>query len=242
MAIVSLTGMLAACQNVPQQPDGAAESGDVATDVENLNITVLSDGEVVSGVNIGDAMDRRQYIADILFEALQALDADRLLTPVDNNAHARFQRVLALDADNEIALQGLQDIAARYVELSHEASRRGLFREARQMLDNAVFVAPDHPEIAVASAALEAEMNSGDLFFDLVNNEMANRSERAQTQLADIARQAQELSANFLITAPNDELARWMFSVMRDAVPDYRLRGNIELAGRTTVRLRLQRE
>jgi hypothetical protein len=30
-----------------------------------------------------------------------------------------------------------------------------------------------------------------------------------------------------------------MFSIMRDAVAGYRLRGNIELASRTSIRLRL---
>ena len=36
-----------------------------------------------------------RLIADLLFAGLQALDADRLLTPVDDSAHGRFQRVLA---------------------------------------------------------------------------------------------------------------------------------------------------
>ena len=37
--------------------------------------------------------DESRLIADLLFAGLQALDADRLLTPVDDSAHGRFQRV-----------------------------------------------------------------------------------------------------------------------------------------------------
>lgn len=183
--------------------------------------------------------ERERLIADLLFAGLQALDADRLLTPLDDNAHARFQRVLAYDPDNEIALQGLQDIVARYLELASEASRQGLFEEAETLLDRARFVDREHPGIGPAMAALQAERDSGDLFFDIEATALARRTESVREQLADIARQAKEHDAFFLITAPNDDLARWMFGVMRDAVDGYRLRGNIELANRASIRLRL---
>ena len=102
-----------------------------------------------------------RLIADLLFAGLQALDADRLLTPVDDSAHGRFQRVLAYDPDNEIALQGLQDIVLRYVELAEDASRQGQFEEAAGFLDRARFVDETHPAIAAAAAVLENERASG---------------------------------------------------------------------------------
>lgn len=242
LVTVCLTGLLTTCQYPPREgssapaPDGV----DVAGSENEFSITVISEAEVLTGDHSG-FMDEQQFLADILFEGLQALDADRLLSPVDDNAHARFQRVLAYDPDNEIALQGLQDIASRYLELSLQSSRRGLFGEAATMLENARFVDADHPDIASTWITLQAEINSGDLFFDLDNNAVTRRSESAQVQLANIARQARDLSANFLITAPNDDNARWMFNTMREAVDGYRLRGNIELASRTTVRLRVPR-
>ncbi len=182
-----------------------------------------------------------RLIADLLFAGLQALDADRLLTPVDDSAHGRFQRVLAYDPDNEIALQGLQDIVLRYVELAEDASRQGLFEEAAGFLDRARFVDDTHPAIAAAAAVLENERASGDLFFVLDGNALRKQTAEIQQEIAMIARQAREHEAFFLITAPSDDLARWIFGVMRAAVPGYRLRGNIELAGRSGVRLRLPR-
>lgn len=244
LSTACLTGLLVACQNMPQE---GVESGSAANEGASgadsaLSIKVLSDAEVVSGeVAASSAMDRQQFIADILFEGLQALDADRLLTPVDDNAHARFQRVLAYDPGNQIALQGLQDIVSRYLELAIQASHRGLFEEAAAMIENARFVDPESSEIPGAWLTLQAEMNSGDLFFALDNNAVVNRTEQVQERLADIARQARDHQANFLITAPNDVVARWMFNSMREAVEGYRLRGNIELASRTTVRLRMPR-
>ena len=227
--------LLVGCQTPPaESPPSESASGSTA-----LDIRVLSEAEVYSG---SSSADSRSMIPDILYEALQALGEDRLLTPIDDNAHSRFRRVLAMDSQNELALQGLQDIVERYLELAGESMRRGIFDEAKTMLDRARSVDASHPNIATVAEALRKEMNSNDLFFALDYPLYAARSEFAQNQLADIARQTREHEAFFLITAPNDDLARWMVSVMREAVAGYRLRGNIELSSHLGVRLRLPRE
>jgi hypothetical protein len=183
--------------------------------------------------------DRQRLIADLLFEGLQALDADHLLTPAEGSAHSRFRRVLAYEPDNEIALQGIQDIVLRYVELSQQASLRGQFEQAATLLDRARFVDASNPAIAEAGDLLEAERNSGDLFFELEQQTMDARGDQARAELAEIARQAKVHDAFLQINAPSDGLARWMYGAMREAVPGYRLRGNIELAPRTSIRLRM---
>ena len=230
LTICISAALLLGCQTQQSSPvveGNAAQAG--------LQVRVLTDAEVVSGT----AVNQQRVIADILYEALQALDEDRLLTPIDDNAHARFMRVLAYDFDNSIALEGIQDIVTRYLQLSRESMYRGQFEESRIMLDRASFVDSAHPLIEVVSQELQQEMKSGDLFFDLDYREFSRRSELAQNQLEDIARQAKQNNAFFLITVPNDDLARWMVSIMRGAVPGHRLRGNIELASRSTIRLRM---
>ena len=227
----SLTVLLLAACAAP-----APEVSEPSETEQRMQIRTLSSAEVVRGANTPEG---QRMIADLLFAGLQALDADRLLTPVDDNAHARFQRVLAYDPDNEIALQGLQNIVARYLELATDANNQGLFAEAEALVGRARFVDEDNVAIDAVWEAIQAEKNSGDLFFDFDARALAARSEAAQQQLVDIAQQAREHKAFFLITAPNDELARWMFSVMRDGVAGYRLRGNIELASRASIRLRM---
>lgn len=224
--------LLSSCQTPPvESPAGESQSAN-----NTLDIRVLSDAEVFSG---SGGSDNRDMIPDILYAALQALDDDRLLTPVDDNAHGRFKRVLAMDSKNELALQGLQDIVQRYLQLAEESMRRGIFDEAETMLGRARFVDSSHPGIANMVEALRLEMESDDLFFKLDYPSYSTRSELAQSELADIARQTREHEAFFLITAPNDDLARWMVSVMREAVSGYRLRGNIELSSRLGIRLRM---
>ena len=224
--------LLGSCQTPPLEPT----PGESRPANEALDIRVLSEAEVYSG---SDTAGNRDMIPDILYAALQALSEDRLLTPVDDNAHGRFKRVLSMDPKNELALEGLQDIVARYLQLAGESMNRGIFDEAETLLGRARFVDSSHPGIASAAEALRLEMNSDDLFFKLDYPSYSARSELAQNELADIARQTREHEAFFLITAPNDDLARWMVSVMREAVSGYRLRGNIELSSRLGIRLRM---
>ncbi len=223
---------LVACAAPVETPENASPEG---IESESPNFSGIEE----NAVSLAPAYNDRQFIADLLYEALQALDNDRLLTPVDNNAHGRFKRVLAYEPDNEIALQGLKDIVRRYLQLAEQSMRRGLFEEAKSFIDNAKFVDEDDNRIAGVWLALQAEMNSADLFFNLNAGEFAARSDAARAKLEEIARETQRTNAFFLITAPNDDLGRWMFGVMRDAVPGFRLRGNIELSSQTSIRLRL---
>ena len=227
--------LLGSCQTPPVE----STPGESRPANEALDIRVLSEAEVYSGSETAGDWD---MIPDILYAALQALSEDRLLTPVDDNAHGRFKRVLAMDSKNELALKGLQDIVVRYLQLAGESMNRGIFDEAETLLGRARFVDSSHPGIASAAGALRLEMNSNDLFFKLDYPSYSARSELAQNELADIARQTREHEAFFLITAPNDELARWMVSMMREAVSGYRLRGNIELSSRLGIRLRMPSE
>ncbi|MAX06398.1 MAG: hypothetical protein CMQ08_06330 [Gammaproteobacteria bacterium] len=236
LVAIALFLLLAACEaqeSIPV-PVAPAESTVVIPEIRPL-----SEPRVVIA---SQQTARERFIADTLYEALQALDDDRLLKPADDSAHGRFKRILAMDPENEIATDGLERIVLRYVELSLEASRRGLFVDAGELLENAKFVDEDHPALLQAWLSLQSEQNSGDLFFNLDNQEFSARSESAQAQLADIANQAKQHEAFFLITAPNDALARWMFLEMRSAVEGYRLRGNIELASQISIRLRISED
>lgn len=87
--IVPISMILLGCQVQQTAPVVA----DQESDNSNLSIRVLSDAEVSAGGT--PPVDQQRFLADILYEALQALGDDRLLTPIDDNAHARFKRVLA---------------------------------------------------------------------------------------------------------------------------------------------------
>jgi tetratricopeptide (TPR) repeat protein len=179
----------------------------------------------------------QRQIADLNYEGIKALNASRLLTPPETSAHAYFSRVLAIEPDNAAALKGIQDIVAKYLQLAQQASTQGLYDNAKSYLRRAEEVDRNHTGIAPAWAALEAAMKSSDVIHSLDARDLANRSETLTAQLASIALQARESGAFFLITAPNDAQARWIYAQMQAAVEGHRLRGNIELGESPTIRL-----
>jgi len=227
-----LTSVLfVSCQSVEEPPIEAPSN-----ETQNITVRALNEAEVYRPTI---EENQQRVIADLLYEGLQALDDDRLMTPLDSNAYARFRRVLALQPDNAVALEGMETIVVRYIALARQATRRGLFEEAVTMLDRASFIDDTFPDLAVATAELERERQTNDVFFELDGRQVSNRADELKARLQGIAVQARELGAFVSITAPSDELGRWIFVSMRESLPGYRLRGNIEISGRSTIRLRL---
>lgn len=226
-----LIALLPACQLQSPAPETSAHDGTGLPDMR----TIPNEEPPVEEVS----PDMRQLIADLLFSGLQALDEDRLLTPEHDNAYDFFREALQFEPNNEIALKGIQGIVERYLELALDSAKRGNFAGADRMLGRAEIIDAAHPGIAEARRAIAAERNSGDLFYPLDERALRGRGDAIRATLAEIAAEARERDAFFLITAPDDELARWIYSVMRESVPGYRLRGNIEISGVALIRLRL---
>ena len=79
-------------------------------------------------------------INELLNKADQDLAADRLTTPVHNNAYDRYRAVLLLDQGNQRASLGIRAIAERYVAISRIHLKRGQFSQARRRLQQAIDV------------------------------------------------------------------------------------------------------
>lgn len=230
LALLALLA-LGACQ--PTQPALVVETPMPEPVVEDTSAADIAAAKAV----FEEQLRYQRRIADLNYEGIKALNANRLLTPPDVSAHAYFMRVLAIEPENTAALKGIQDIVGKYLQLAEQASRQGQYDSARSYLRRAEGVDRQHTRIARAWVALEAAMKSSDVIHNLDVRDLANRSEALMSQLANIAAQARESGAFFLITAPNDAQARWIYVQMQTAVEGHRLRGNIELGETPTIRL-----
>lgn len=222
---------LSACQ--PTQPVRVVSVPEPEPVIEDTSAADIAAAQAA----FEEQLRYQRRIADLNYEGIKALNANRLLTPPDTSAHAYFMRVLAIEPENAAALKGIQDIVEKYLLLAEQASRQGQYESARTYLRRAEEVDREHAGIARAWVALEAAMESSDVIHNLNARELANRSEELMAQLASIAVQARESGAFFLITAPNDAQARWIYAQMQAAVEGHRLRGNIELGETPTIRL-----
>lgn len=194
-------------------------------------------GASMRSTEFEEALRYQRMIADLLYDGIKALNANRLLTPPDISAHAYFSRVLAIEPENEVARKGIQDIVDKYLQLAQQSGRQGQFDSAKGFLRRAEQVDTKHIGIAPAWAALEAEMSSTDLVMGIDARDLARQSTELVSMLADIAVKARESGAFVLITAPNDTQGRWIYAQMQAAIVGHRLRGNIELGETPTIRL-----
>lgn len=186
-------------------------------------------------------------IDDLLDKADQDFAADRLMTPVNNNALDRYRAVLLLDKRNQRAALGLQAIANRYLAMSLLNSKRGQFSKARKMLANAVSVKGKTPatqqvakeihsaqarrlvrRVAPKVSPVIPSANEKQAVFDLNTADLNQRNQAMVNQLWSLGRRVQATKEYVLIYARNDSEGRWIYQQMSKASMNYRLRGNIK--------------
>jgi tetratricopeptide (TPR) repeat protein len=178
---------------------------------------------------------RARLLADMLYDAKAAYDDNRLMLPAGNNAYEMYQQVLQFDPGNAVAMEGIKEIARRYVSLADAAINQGKYDEAGGYLGRAERLSPDEPELAASRMRLEEARQNKVEIHQLDPSALRAQNLDIMTRLGDIAQQIQSSEATFLINARSDEEGRWIYKTMRDAVGGYRLRGNIAIAGEPSI-------
>jgi hypothetical protein len=178
---------------------------------------------------------RQRALADMLYEAKLAYEANRLMSPPGNNAYDIYLQVLEVDEGNAVAVAGIREIALRYIELSDDAINRHQYDEADSFLRRSTQLIPDTDELVQARARLATARETRITTFALDPDELRLRNGEVMAKLGDIARQIIAMEAVFMINARTDEEGRWIYQTMREAVNGYRLRGNINISGSPSV-------
>ncbi len=208
------------------------------TDSDSL-INETIDSELADIPSSADPFLRARILADMLYEASLALDDNRLMLPAGDNAYDRYQEVLSFQPDNQVALQGMEEIVDRYVTMANQAIEIGQFDSAEDYLDRAAFIHPDKENITEAWQFLRREQSINREYFSLDPDELSAQSLLIMSQLGSIGEMVRNYDATFLITARNDAEARWIYRIMREAVGGYRLRGNIALGSQPTIQVNI---
>ena len=103
-----------------------------------------------------EELDQALEVRRLLDLAERRLGADMLTTPASDSAAGYFRRVLALDAGNVAAKEGIERIGDRYVVLISNAVDTGLYGRARRFLGSFEALSPEHPQIAPLRTRIEA--------------------------------------------------------------------------------------
>jgi tetratricopeptide (TPR) repeat protein len=175
-----------------------------------------------------EQLQKQRILADILYDAKAAFAAGRLMVPAGRSAYELYQQVLRLDPENAVALEGVQEIALRYISMADAAIKAASYDNAEQYIARAMRLNPERPELAEVKAQLAAARKNRTNIHELNPAALSSKSLPLMHELGEIARQIQASGGTFLIRARTDEEGRWIYKTMREAVGGYRLRGNIE--------------
>jgi pSer/pThr/pTyr-binding forkhead associated (FHA) protein/tetratricopeptide (TPR) repeat protein len=90
---------------------------------------------------------QQQTVAQLLKEAETHFLAKRYLTPVNKNAYAVYQAILALKADHELALQRIEQIKTFYREHGEGYFNKGNWSKALSYFERYSIIDPESPDI-----------------------------------------------------------------------------------------------
>lgn len=188
----------------------------------------------------------QQVVNMLIVNGEYTLSKNQLLTPVNDNAYDFFRAALKLDPNNSRAKGGLQGIVMRYVDLARQAAARGNYSQATTMLNNARIVDPDNLLIKEVAVGLTEQIKSappveayrgGANEFLLDASLLGKDDPKIIARINEIAQKLKSTNGLAIIIARSDVEGRWIYQKMRDALPDYRVRGDIKLGGPPRVQI-----
>jgi formylglycine-generating enzyme required for sulfatase activity len=195
----------------------AAERQLKLADNDENEANAMADGD--RGTEQGDQVDldripastdpQQIRIESLLAAANEDLVANRLTTPVDENAVQRFRAVLTLEADNQPARDGLMAVVNRYLDLAESEMRRSEFPKVALYIERSEEVASGLDVPGPVQARMQATRN------------LAEAAVRKVAEEAHTARRVDEAIALYeamLIFAPNDEQAIAAIAALRSGV------------------------
>lgn len=166
---------------------------------------------------------------NIWLEAAEAaIDRDELTYPEQDSAYAVYQRILAVDPEQEDALRGLERIVEIFVDRAMRALERRQFASARSMLTRAKLILPDHPSIEPSAEQIRLIMSAERDLMKLSQPDLNAATAALQSLLQQFA-DTGERNCRFVINAKNDEQGRWIYQTMSKGVSDGRLRAQLNV-------------
>ena len=146
----------------PPATDNAAASTPAAV-VETLPVTRIGTASPsvpglsqAAGASTASVTSSTEQLALLLLGASNDLAAVRLMSPPGRNAYEKYRQVLAIEAGNRAARQGLAVISQRYLTLAYGEMDAGHLERAQTYVGNAAKAAPDNAALNPARDALAA--------------------------------------------------------------------------------------
>lgn len=168
-------------------------------------------------------------LADLLYRAEQALARDQVAYPLEGSALALYEEILAIEADQEDALRGLEHIVEQYIERAFKALEREQYASARSMLARARLILPDHPSIKPTEEQIRLLSEARRVTIRLQQADLERSESVAAAELKALGELPAGYDCRFTIAAKNDAQGRWIYRTLSSGSSTGRVRAQIEI-------------
>lgn len=167
------------------------------------------------------AIARQARIDELLVQAGRHFQASRLTRPAGDNAYASYLQVLVLDPENEAAEEGLQLIAAHYLELASIREKQGQHRKSLAYIRSGLNVISDHEGLLALRDEVESALQQEQSKHDV-------NSKRAREIDALLASAAAQVQAGRVTRPPGDNAAETYNRVLKLAPDNAQARDGLD--------------
>lgn len=173
-------------------------------------------------------------VTQLLDQADNALEQDRLTTPADNNAYELYRRALELSPGNTRALTGISNIVEQYLSWAIGNTQRGNHARARHYAGKAQDIDPGHPSIEAVFRMINEREDAVTRTFRLDPRDVRRRS----VAPALFEKMVSNLKQDSFVTiyARNDAEGRWLYQQLNNRV-SFRVQASFEQNGIPMVRI-----
>lgn len=211
------------------------------------------ESEPLAEVRVEKMLTPAQRLTQQLIEQGEsALTAERLLTPVEDNANLYFQAALGRDPGNYRAIQGISAIVDVYTQWAWQSAQRREYSKAARYIDSARSVNPEDPTIVEMDSRIsdlkarrenaariaikkrseptgsdtdtteESVVKAGQ--FRLPETLFSLSEDEIIAQIQPIIDEVSKTNQSLAIYWPNDKEARLIYQIINSRVTEFRVR------------------
>ncbi|MFT5117406.1 MAG: tetratricopeptide (TPR) repeat protein [Kiritimatiellia bacterium] len=194
------------------QPETAASVSDsqleldlgVPEDIVNfIDADIAAEKQVIATTGIvleevNPIADRKVNINKLLVSGNALFKRDRLMSPSEHNAFARYEKVLSVHPGHPKALQGIKKIVDRYVYLAESVIAKNQEYKVPGLIKKAYQVGEKYMDVTVLMQQFSAYLPNDSIFFDAssANNNTPVNSEKSPTSNAETRIEGKNLNAH----------------------------------------------
>jgi phage pi2 protein 07 len=196
--------------------------------------SLLAPSDTAPAVPLTPQAQLPQQITRLLDKAQRAVKLERFVSPEFDNANRYYQQVLVLDAENDQALVGIENLSKILFLRAKASIAVDRVQDYRVYSSWIAQISPSSHLLVELSALDPAKENSSNSW-DIASNDLKARNSRAKTKIKQAALAAREYQSRIKIIAPTDADGRWVYQQMRSFADNYLFRSSLIIGDRAKI-------